>query len=72
MEPGDVRVRVGSRLRGTGYEELDGIVLSVPRRPELRPSDALLDFHLREFESVERRRSAWHPLFPRCSFAGAA
>ena len=50
-------IRVSKQLEGSFYGQFGGHKITVPDDPLLRPSDALLEMHMREFESVERRMS---------------
>lgn len=47
-------IRIGKRLEGTFYEQFSGRKIHVPKDPQLRPDETLLEMHLREFELVEK------------------
>ena len=51
-------IRVNKQLGSSFYSQFDGHQIQVPKNPLLRPNDELLEMHMREFESVERRMSA--------------
>ncbi len=51
-------IRTSKKLSRSIYGQFDGSKIRVPADPALRPSDELLDVHMREFESIERRPSA--------------
>lgn len=48
-------MRISKQLEGSFYEQFDGQRITVPDDPLLRPNDELLEMHMREFESAERR-----------------
>lgn len=43
------------RLENTFYAQFNGQKISVPKMPECKPDDRLLEIHMREYESIERR-----------------
>ena len=51
-------MRISKQLENTFYGQFSGQGIRVPEDPLLRPNDELLEMHLREFESVERRSDA--------------
>lgn len=51
-------IRVNKQLGSSYYGQFDGHRIQVPTNPLLRPNEELLEMHMREFESVERRMSA--------------
>ncbi len=51
-------IRVNKQFIRSFYGQFNGQSIAVPEDPLLRPNDELLEMHMREFESVERRMSA--------------
>ena len=48
-------MRISQQLENSYYAQLHGRRISVPEDPLLQPNDGLLDMHMREFESIEKR-----------------
>lgn len=55
IKPQTNTVVTSTRLQHTVYAEFDGSTISTPKAPEFRPDDSLLEIHLKEYESIERR-----------------
>ena len=48
-------MRISQQLENSFYGQLHGRRIRVPEDPLLQPSDELLEMHMREFESIEKR-----------------
>ena len=55
VTPKDNVIRIGHSLGGSRYQRLEGLRVATPKDPALKPSDVLLDMHMRAFETVERQ-----------------
>ena len=51
-------IRTGTYLERSAYHQLDGSKIATPKDSNLKPSDDLLELHMREFESSERQIKA--------------
>lgn len=51
INPGTMKIRTSSVLAGTDYESFDGKIPFLPRKANLRPSTAALDYHFRRFHA---------------------
>lgn len=54
VEPESNILVVSKRITASIYGQLDGMRITTPKDPLLKPNDALLEMHMREFHSIEK------------------